>query len=168
MEDNISKRAILLLFAILITSFLFIYKGFFVNGSNYLDGINEYKQSIHAMNQSSNKTSFAQSSLKRTKLSDMSKSENSNGNSNKSKSKIPQELSSIDNNILELKALIQNVNGKHSKVIQSINTIHNSTNSIDDLNEVITELVNIKEQQSTIENNIDELAANVERLREYF
>lgn len=165
MEDTLSKKTILVLFAMLLGSFLFVYKGFFANGSNYLEEINQYRLSIYSLGQSNNKTSLPQSTLKRTKLTESGKGDSSSA---KSKSRIPNELSAIDNNILELKALILNLNEKHSKIISSIDRINQSTKSIEELNEVIKEMKYIKEQHSSIEYDLDELASNVDKLREHF
>ena len=165
MEDNGNKKTVVFLFFIMVGMFLFNYKGFIKNNDNYLV---EYKNYIDSL--SNNKSNL--SWLKGTKI----KNENS---THFNKSKIPPEIMTMDNTLLDMKSLLNVLRDKNQKLYDYTNQLYellslNSKNG-SELNQTIDQIYQMIKgaknefdiEKSQIDKNIDELTTNLEQLRKY-
>lgn len=148
-------KSVVILYIAMILVFLFIYKGFIQSGEMYYKEYNEYLEN------NKNGGILLSNSLKRNKNSDSSIISNNN------KHKIPQELSNIDNTLLESKSILELLNDKQERVIQQLfSFIHNySNNSLTTLNTTLNELLFIKNEQLKIISYLDDISINVDSLR---
>lgn len=165
MEDNGNKKTVVFLFFIMVGIFLFIYKGFIKNNDNYLV---EYKNYIDSL--SNNKSNL--SWLKKTKI----KNENS---THFNKTKIPPEIMTMDNTLLDIKSLLNVLRDKNQKLFDYTNQLYellslNSKNesehnqTIEQIYQMIKEVKNeFQLEKKQIDKNIDELATNLDQLRKY-
>lgn len=154
-NQNSNIKSIVILYIGMVLVFLFIYKGFIQNGEMYYKEYNEYLEN------NKNGGILLSTSLKKNKNTDGSI------NSNSSKHKIPQELSNIDNTLLESKSILDLINDKQDRIIQQISTvIQNYTNdSLHTLNKTLNELYLIKNEQLKIISYLDDISINVDSLR---
>ena len=165
MEENVNKKNIFILFLLLVLTFLFIYKGIVLSGSEYYEAYNSYKKIVN------NNSTI----LKKTKIND--------NNIKSNNKKMYELLSNFDDDNQELTSFKHSLILKHQKIISDLNIlIDDSQNSNKTLIEIKDELINIKNNFNIYEKNIqgnkteaeslediiDKLELNIQSMRAYF
>lgn len=148
-------KSVVVVYIGMVLVFLFVYKGFIQSGEIYYKEYNEYL----ARNGEGGMT--LSSFLKK-------KESSQNANGTYSKYKIPQELSNIDNTLLESKSVLEMINDKQERVITQIKEAFENYKG-DEIKEVLNkslgELIVIKGEYGKMVSYLDDIAENVDSLR---